>query len=88
MANDLDQLNYYDPLVRGKTDKMSDFWIANISALIQNLQGYLTQFGILAPQVTTAQRDTIQSPVNGQIIYNTTLNKFQGFENGAWVNLV
>lgn len=88
MANDLDQLNYYDPLVKGKEDKMSDVWIANFAALIQNLQGYLTQFGMLAPQVTTDQRNSIQSPINGQLIYNTTLNKFQGFESGAWVNLV
>ncbi len=88
MANNIDQLNYYDPLIKGKTDKLSDVWMTNLSAFIQTLQGYLTQFGILVPQLTTAQRNSIQSPVNGQIIYNTTLNKFQGRENGAWVNLV
>jgi len=27
-------------------------------------------------------------PVNGDIIYNSTLNKFQGYENGAWANLI
>ena len=26
--------------------------------------------------------------VNGDMIYNTTINKFQGFENGAWGNLI
>lgn len=26
--------------------------------------------------------------VNGMIIYNTDLNKFRGYENGVWVNLV
>jgi hypothetical protein len=87
MANNIDQLNYYDPLIKGKQDKMSEVWIANMSAFIQTLQGYLTQFGILVPQLTTSQRNSIQSPVNGQIIYNTTLNKFQGWENGAWVNI-
>jgi hypothetical protein len=88
MANNIDQLNYYDPLIKGKNEKMSDVWISNLSAFIQTLQGYLTQFGILVPRLTTVQRNSIQSPIDGQIIYNTTLNKFQGRENGAWVNLV
>jgi hypothetical protein len=25
---------------------------------------------------------------NGMIIYNTSINKFQGYENGAWTNLI
>ena len=36
---------------------------------------------------TTAQRDLL-SAQNGDLIYNTTLNKFQGYENGAWANLI
>jgi hypothetical protein len=24
---------------------------------------------------------------NGMVIYNTTANRFQGFQNGAWINL-
>jgi hypothetical protein len=27
------------------------------------------------------------SPVNGMIFYNTTANKFQGYQNGVWINL-
>ncbi len=71
MANDLDQLNYYDPLLDGRRETMSDAWVSNVAALIQTLQGYLSQFGMFLPQVTTAQRNSIQSPVEGQIIYNT-----------------
>jgi hypothetical protein len=37
--------------------------------------------------LTTGQRDAL-TPVNGDLIYNLSLNKFQGYENGAWVNLV
>lgn len=88
MANSIDQLNYYGPLVKKNTLEMSEAWTAQLSSLIDTLNGYMTPFGFLAPQLTTAQRDSIQSPVNGQIIYNTTLNKFQGFENGAWANLI
>lgn len=84
----IDQFPYYDPLIKGKDDKMSEVWIAELSAFIETMNGYISPFGFLTPQLSTEQRDSIQSPVNGQIIYNTTLDKFQGREAGAWVNLV
>lgn len=37
---------------------------------------------------TTTARDALAGVSNGEVIYNTTDNKFQGYENGAWVNLV
>ena len=36
--------------------------------------------------ITTAERDALTAS-NGMLIYNSTLNKFQGYENGAWTNL-
>jgi hypothetical protein len=36
---------------------------------------------------TTIERNAL-TPENGDIIYNTTDNKFQGYENGAWANLI
>lgn len=41
------------------------------------------QFGSL----TTVERDALTA-ANGMVIYNTTDNKFQGYENGAWANLI
>ena len=41
------------------------------------------QFG----SFTTAQRDALTA-ANGMVIYNSQLNKFQGYENGSWVNLI
>jgi len=41
------------------------------------------QFGSL----TTTQRNALTA-ANGMVIYNSTDNKFQGYENGSWVNLV
>ena len=37
--------------------------------------------------LTTVQRDAITSPVNGDIIYNTTDNKFQGYATSTWEDL-
>jgi len=36
---------------------------------------------------TTTERNAL-SASNGMIIYNTTDNKFQGYENGSWGNLI
>ena len=36
---------------------------------------------------TTTERDLLIAQ-NGDLIYNTTDNKFQGYENGSWVNLI
>ena len=35
---------------------------------------------------TTTARNAL-TPTNGDMIYNTTVNKFQGYQNGAWINL-
>ena len=42
---------------------------------------------MLMGNLTTTERDALTA-ANGMIIYNTTLNKFQGYENGAWANLI
>lgn len=46
-----------------------------------------TTGALLLSRMTTAQRDAL-TPVNGMIIYNTTTAKFQGYEAGAWTNLI
>lgn len=47
----------------------------------------ITQTPIKLASFTTTERNALV-PENGDIIYNTTDNKFQGYENGAWANLI
>ena len=42
---------------------------------------------LLLGNMTTAERDALTAS-NGMMLYNTTTNKFQGYENGSWVNLI
>jgi hypothetical protein len=35
---------------------------------------------------TTTQRGALTA-ANGMMIYNTTTNQFEGYENGAWISL-
>lgn len=38
-------------------------------------------------QLTTTERNGL-TPINGMLIYNTTLGKFEAYENGGWANLI
>lgn len=84
MANDFDQFPLDDPLVKEDGRYMSAVWRSFIATFFENLIGYLTQNGIIVPNLTTTQRNAISSPQEGQMIYNTSLNAPQIFQNGAW----
>ena len=88
MAVDFDGFPFYDDLIKKDSTKISDVWRDNLATFLQTLTEYLNQYGIFVPRLTTLQRNDIQAPVNGQIIYNTTLEKFQGFEGNLWKNLI
>lgn len=46
-----------------------------------------TTGALILPRMTTTQRNALTA-VNGMIIYNSTDNKFQGYENSSWTNLI
>lgn len=87
MARDFDFFPTYDPLVKDQV-YLSNIWSDFMATFVESLREYLSQNGIFAPRITTAERDALQNVINGQLIYNTSAEKFQGYENGAWVNLV
>jgi len=87
MARDLDDFPTYDPVIK-EGGYLSNIWSDSMATFIESLQEYLTENGIFVPRLTTNQRDALQNAINGQLIYNTTTNKFQGYENNSWQNLV
>jgi hypothetical protein len=90
MARDFDNFPTYDPLVKAGTLNMSGVWADFMATFVQTLQEYLSQNGMFVPRLTTTERDALRNVIGGQLIYNTSLNKFQGYEGNplAWVNLV
>jgi hypothetical protein len=61
------------------------------TAYVDDENGYMVYEvpleGVLrAASKTTTERDAITA-VNGMMIYNSTVHKFQGYANGAWVDL-
>lgn len=83
MAQQLDQFPVYDPVTE-KGDRLSALWRDFMGTFYQNLIGYLTQYGLIVPPLTTAQRNTIQSPEEGQLIRNSDRKTLQVYLNGGW----
>jgi len=84
MAQDFDAFPIYDKIVN-EGDKLSPVWQDAMATFFQNLIGYLTQAGILLPQMTSDQRDSFLNPQLGQMIYNTTINSAQYYKLVAGV---
>ena len=46
-----------------------------------------TTGGLIIPRMTTTQKNAL-TPVNGMLVYDSTLDKFQGYQSGSWQNLI
>ena len=46
-----------------------------------------TTKGLLVPRMTTTERNTIGSPADGLIIYNTTTSSLEHYNGSSWVSL-
>ena len=68
--------------IRNPAGTNTEFAFQNDGGAVMPASGYV-QFG----SVTTTERNALTA-ANGMVIYNSTDNKFQGYENGSWVNLV
>ena len=60
---------------------------ANPTNTSVGLEVQSTTQALLVSRMTTTERNALTA-VNGMIIYNSTDDKFQGYEAGAWTNLI
>jgi hypothetical protein len=84
-----------ETLYKNNTNSTSRRSVLDIDTGVYSANGFdtnlgtdLTTGGLVAKRLTTAQRDALGSPGNGTIIYNTSTNKLQAYENGTWANLI
>jgi hypothetical protein len=84
---DFSQPPVYDPVLN-KEGKMANVWEDHMTYNWQTLVAFLSSSGIFPPQLTTAQRNAITAPMNGQMIYNSTTDTPQMFVAGAWKTIV
>ena len=55
------------------------------TTIIDGINGTITAVGFVQfGSYTTAERDALTA-ANGMVVYNTSLNVFQGYQNSAWV---
>lgn len=73
MARDFDNFPTYDPVIKDKV-YLSNIWSDFIATFVESLREYLSSRGAFIPRMTLAQRDEIQDPQEGQMIYVTDAN--------------
>lgn len=73
MSRDLDFFPTYDPLVKDNV-YLSNVWSDFMATFIESLREYLGAGGVFIPRLTLAQRDQIQYPQEGQMIYVSDAN--------------
>ncbi len=73
MARDFDDFPTYDPVIKNDV-YLSNVWADFIATFVETLQEYLTSDGMIVPNITLTERNAIQAPVEGQMIYVTNSN--------------
>ena len=73
MSRDFDSFPTYDPIIKN-TVYLSDVWADFMATFVETLGEYMSQFGMFVPRLTVADRNSIQEPQEGQLIYVTDSN--------------
>lgn len=73
MARDFDNFPTYDPVIKDNI-YLSNIWSDFMATFVESLREYLSQNGDFIPVLTVAQRNLIQNPQEGQMIYVSDAN--------------
>jgi hypothetical protein len=73
MARDFDFFPTYDILVKDQV-YLSNIWSDFMATFVESLREYLSEHGAFVPRLTLAERDAIQDPQEGQMIYVSDAN--------------
>ncbi len=73
MSRDFDFFPTYDPLVKDQV-YLSNIWSDFMATFVESLREYLSSNGVFVPRLTLDQRNQIQSPQEGQMIYVSDSN--------------
>jgi len=77
------ELGQQDPTISGQ--KIFALNARDGQSLTWNASAGRWQPGFRLPSYTTEERN-LETWVNGDMIYNSTLDKLQGYQNGAWIS--
>lgn len=66
-------------------DVIGSVFTDDSTAFVDGINGTITARGFV--QFGSYTSSTRPSGTNGMVIYNATAERFQGFQNGAWINL-
>ncbi len=73
MSRDFDNFPTYDPIVKDKV-YLSNIWSDFMATFIESLREYLSQNGMFVPVLTLADRDLLNNPQEGQMLYISDAN--------------
>ena len=82
---DFDTPPLYDGILNTHNLYFSDIWLGYWSNFIQTLVSYLTQNGLMIPNLTQAQINSLQisTLTNGQLLYNLDVDAPQFWQSSS-----
>lgn len=91
MARDFDYFPTYDPLVKNEV-YLSNVWGDFMATFVESLREYMSAQGVFVPKLSLSDINAIQSPVEGQMVYNSSSNSLQIWQivsgTGQWTTIV